>query len=161
MRLYILRHGIAENTAPSGRDEDRQLTDEGRDKLRKVLKVARRAGVKPSLILTSPLVRARQTAEIAAEEFGYSGEIINTDALKPDSTPERVWEEIRVHQNEDEVILASHEPLTSAAIASLLGYPDLKVEVKKGSLTRIDFDRFGPAARGILKWILTPKLAGP
>jgi phosphohistidine phosphatase len=51
MELYLLRHGIAEDHSPSGRDQDRRLTEEGRDKLRKVLKRAAAAGVVPSLII--------------------------------------------------------------------------------------------------------------
>src|SRR5580693_3941727 len=99
MELYLLRHAIAEDHTPSGRDADRALTDDGRKKLRKVLERARKASVTPTLILSSPLKRAFETAEIAARELGYSSEISITDALTPSSSPQRVWAEIRAHRD--------------------------------------------------------------
>jgi phosphohistidine phosphatase len=99
MEIYLLRHGIAENHAPTGKDADRRLTDEGREKLHRVLERARKAGVSPSLILSSPLKRALETAEIAAQELGYEAEILRSPALTPDSSPPSVWAEIRTHKN--------------------------------------------------------------
>ena len=73
MEIYLLRHGLAEDQAPAGRDGDRRLTDEGRTKLHRVMARAHTAGVNPALILSSPLVRAMQTAEIAAQELRLRG----------------------------------------------------------------------------------------
>lgn len=160
VQLYLLRHGIAEDNGPDGTDESRRLTSDGRTKLKRVLEVAREAGVKPSMILTSPLVRARQTAEIAAGVLGYNGGLVESDALIPSADPAEIWEEIRVHKNEESVLLASHEPLMSQMTGFLLGTPSLLVDMKKGAIVRIDFDRFGASPRGVLKWMLTPKLAG-
>ena len=67
MQIYILRHGIAEDAGPGQSDSERALTSEGKKKLRNVLRAAHEAGVTPALILTSPLKRAVQTAELAAE----------------------------------------------------------------------------------------------
>lgn len=96
MQLYILRHGIAEGSSSTGRDADRALTSEGKKKLRDVLKLAADAQVSPTLVLSSPYVRAMETAEIAASELGYKGEILRVKALTPDSDPESVWDEIRI-----------------------------------------------------------------
>lgn len=160
MQLYLLRHGIAEDNGPDGTDESRRLTSEGREKLKAVLEVARDAEVKPTMILTSPLVRARQTAEIAAGILGYKEALVETKVLIPSADPAEIWDEIRVHKDEDSLLLASHEPLMSRMTAFLLGTPDLQVDLKKGSLVRLDFDRFGASPKGVLKWMLTPKLAG-
>lgn len=160
VQLYLLRHGIAEDNGPDGRDESRRLTSDGRTKLQAVLEAARAAGVRPNLIITSPLVRARQTAEIAAGILGYKETLVESKALIPSADPAEIWEEIRVHKSEDSVVLTSHEPLMSQMTAFLLGTPALQVDLKKGSIVRIDFDRFGPSPRGVLKWMLTPKLAG-
>src|SRR5712671_2334015 len=111
MELYLLRHGIAEDHAPSGRDADRRLTEEGRDKLRRVLERAHGAGVRPALIVSSPLKRAVETAEIAARELGYEGKIVRVDALSPDASPSEVWAEIRKRPDEPAILLAGHEPL--------------------------------------------------
>jgi phosphohistidine phosphatase len=159
MELYILRHGIAEEGQPGSRDADRTLTSEGRRKLRDVLKLAAQAGVSPRCILTSPYVRAVQTAEIAAEVLGHRDNLLRTDALTPGSDPRNVWDEIRAHRSAGSLLLASHEPLLSRVVAHLLGAPSLSVDMKKGALVRIDMEQFGPEPRGILKWMLVPKLA--
>ncbi len=159
MELYLLRHGIAEERAASGHDADRALTDDGRKKLRHVLSRARKASVTPTLILSSPLKRAFETAEIAAKELGYSSEISITNSLTPDSSPHRVWTEIRAHRDEPAILLAGHEPLFSATVAWLLGSPRSMVDFKKAALVRIDFDSLGPEPRGVLQWMITPKLS--
>src|SRR5262252_2962584 len=94
MELYLLRHGVAEDRAATGRDADRRLTEEGREKLRRVLERAHVVGVRPSLILSSPLRRALETAEIAGRELGYEGKIIRTPALAPESSPQKIWEAV-------------------------------------------------------------------
>ena len=160
MELYILRHGIAEDGHTGLPDEKRQLTPEGRTKLREILKAARRAGVSPSLILTSPLVRAVQTAEIAAEELSYSGELVRASSLVPDADHRETWSEIRTHRDDRQVLLASHNPLCASLAAYLLGARELWVDYKKGALMRVDFDRFGPEPHGVLRWFLVPKLVG-
>lgn len=159
MELYLLRHAIAEDRSPSGRDEDRRLTDEGREKLRRVMKRASKAEVAPSLILSSPLVRAMQTAEIAAEILTYAGEIVRVDSLTPDSSPKDVWDEIRTHKDETAILLAGHEPLFSATTAYLLGATRSMVDFRKAGLVRIDVHGFGASPAGVLQWMLTPKLA--
>ncbi|MBV9745114.1 MAG: phosphohistidine phosphatase SixA [Acidobacteriia bacterium] len=159
MELYLFRHGIAENGRPGLKDADRALTAEGKDKLKRVLVRARGAGVEPGVILSSPYRRALETAQIAAESLGYRGKIVQTPALTPDASPHQVWEEIRARRTERSILLASHEPLMSAAVAFLLGSPAIAVEMKKAGLARIDCDQFGPEPKAVLKWLLTPAIA--
>jgi phosphohistidine phosphatase len=149
----LLRHGIAENTTP---DSDRALTAEGREKLRRVLSRARAAGVEPSLMLASPLRRAGETADIAAEVLGYHGKVVKTRALVPEASPHDTWEEIRKRPEESAILLASHEPLMSSLAALLLASPALVVDFKKAALMRVDCERIGPEPKGVLKWMLTP-----
>ena len=160
MQLYVLRHGIADDEAPSGRDSDRALTQEGRKRLREVLRVAEKADVLPNLIITSPFVRAVQTAEVAVDVLGYAEDLVRADALVPSSDPFAVWEEVRAYQGYEQVMLVGHEPLLSRVIAFLLNSSSLLVDVKKGSLTRIDISAFGAQPHGVLRWMLVPKLAG-
>jgi phosphohistidine phosphatase len=159
MELYLLRHGIADDRRPGRPDDKRALTDEGRKKLRQVLDRARAAGVAPSLILTSPYVRAVQTAQMAAEVLGYQSTLVHTGALVPGSRPEAAWLEIRDHRDEQAVLLAGHEPLLSELAAYLLGVPGLAIDFKKGALLRLDVDTDARQPRGTLQWLLTPKLA--
>lgn len=159
MELYILRHGIAEDPRPGQRDADRRLVPEGERKLRVVLKQARQAGVEPTRILSSPYVRAQETAVIAREALQVDEPIVNETSLTPDGSPADVWTAIRVHREVPSLLLSSHEPLCGYLTAYLLNAPRLAVDVKKGALIRIDLDRFGAEPRGVLRWMLTPGLA--
>jgi phosphohistidine phosphatase len=159
MQIYLLRHGIAENAKPGQSDSDRQLTPEGRKKLREVLKAAKAAELKPTLIITSPYRRALETAEIAASVLGYRQDLLRTNALIPGGDPTGVWDELRIHNGESEVMLVGHEPLFSHLTAFLLDAPSLLIDFKKGALVRVDMDQFGPRPRGILRWLLPPKVA--
>lgn len=158
MKIYILRHGIAEDALGGQPDSDRALTPEGKKKLRSVLRTAEAADVSPSLILTSPLRRALQTAQIAAEVLKYKGELLQTKTLVPSSQPRTVWDEIRVHKDEAEILLCGHEPLFSSLTAYLLGSPGLQIDYKKGALACVEIDHFPAEPHGVLKWMLTPKL---
>jgi phosphohistidine phosphatase len=156
MQLYLLRHGIADPGFP---DRERALTAEGRRKLKDVLRVAKAAGVAPGLIVSSPLKRAVQTAEIAAELLGYRGKVATSSALEPDSHPSSVWDEVRQLRHVTEVVLVGHEPLFGQLFAHLLGVPSLVVDFKKGALARIDVEGFGAEPKGSLRWLLPPRLA--
>jgi phosphohistidine phosphatase len=159
MEIYILRHGIAEDGQAGQPDSERALTPDGRKKLRAVLRVAASAGVAPSLILTSPFKRAVQTAQLAAEILDYKGDLLRTQVLEPGSSPKAVWDEIRVHKDEARILLAGHEPLFSRLTAYLLASPNLQVDFKKGALACIELDRFPAEPHGVLRWMLTSKLA--
>src|SRR5688572_24749324 len=105
MEVYLLRHGIAEDGSPTGRDADRPLTDEGRRKLRDVLKLAAAGGVRPDLLVSSPYLRAKQTAEIAQEILSYKHDVTFTEALVPDSDPAAVWREIRADYSDSRSVM--------------------------------------------------------
>ena len=158
MEIYILRHGIAENARAGMTDGDRALTAEGEQKLREVLRSARKAKAEPALILTSPLRRAVETAEIAADVLGTSKKPVRTDALAPDSSPQEIWQEIQAHRSAGALLLAGHEPLLSQCLGYMLGCSSLEVDFKKGALARIDIDHFTGEPHGVLKWFLVPKL---
>jgi phosphohistidine phosphatase len=157
MEIYILRHGIAEEAKSGSPDAERALTDAGREKLRTVLERAREAGVKPSLILASPYKRALQTAHMAGQILGCS-KIVETEILVPGSAPKTVWDAICARRREPALLLAGHEPLLGMTVGYLLGAPTLHVDLKKAALVRIDQESFSGAPRGVLKWMLTPRL---
>lgn len=158
MELYLLRHGIAEERPETGRDEDRRLTAEGRRKLEGVLERAHAAGASPTAIISSPLRRALETAELAARGLGYEGRIIRTPVLLPDSSPQNVWKFLREHASESSVLLAGHEPLFSATTAYFLGSMRSMVQFRKGALIRMDVDCGRSTPEAVLQWMLTPKL---
>jgi phosphohistidine phosphatase len=160
VELYVFRHGIAEISGAGQSDAARALTDEGRRKVAEVVKAAKRSGFQPSLIISSPYLRALQTAEIAANELKYHGDVVRTEALVPHGSPEGVWTELRDYREESAILLAGHEPLLSRLVAHLLGAPALRVEMKKAAMVRIDVETLGAVPRGTLRWMITPKLAG-
>jgi phosphohistidine phosphatase len=159
MHVYLLRHGIAEDERLGLSDSERALTPEGRRKLRQVLRTVAEAGVKPSLVLSSPFKRAIQTAQIAKEILGYENQVLQTKILTPGSSPELVWEEIRVHRDEAALLLVGHNPLFDNLAVFLLSAPQLSVDFKKGAMMRIDVDGFGAHPKGVLCWYLTAKLS--
>ena len=159
MRLYLLRHGIAETSARSGRDADRVLTEEGREKVRNVVRRARAAGMWPTVILSSPLARALETAQIAARVLGQEEKIVTSNAFIPDASPEEAWDEIQAHKEQPEALIASHQPLCGALTAFLLNSHALAVDFRKSALICIDLDGVGARPRGVLQWMLTAKLA--
>jgi phosphohistidine phosphatase len=158
MELYLFRHGIAEDGKPGSSDANRELTNEGRKKVAEVLKAARKSGVEPSLIISSPYKRAAQTAALAATGLDYTGGVLHTDTLVPHGSPEKVWSELREHKDETAILLAGHEPLMSRLVAFLLTSPALRIEMKKAAMVRIDVAAFGAVPHGTLRWMIYPKL---
>lgn len=159
MQIYLLRHGIAEDARPGQIDADRALTSEGIKRLREILRRAKTASVAPSLIVTSPYVRARQTAELAAEILGYEDPLTPTPKLVPMASPHETWAEVRTLRGEPSVLLVGHEPHMGLFTGFLLGTPELRIDFKKGAIVRIDIPDLGVQPRGVLKWMMAPKLA--
>jgi phosphohistidine phosphatase len=157
MQVHLLRHGTAEDIRAGGSDFERKLTAAGREEVRRAIECARPA-IAPTLILSSPYARAVETAEIAAEVVGYTGNIMRTEALEPTASPHLVWQEIRSRPDESQILLAGHEPLLSQLTAYLLDCPTLHVDMRKATLVRIDIDRFAGKPCGVLKWILPPDI---
>lgn len=162
MQLLLLRHGIAEARDPAGgrEDADRVLTPEGRDKVRQVARGLRRLNVAPDLILSSPLARARQTAEIVAEVLRLSERVRFSDHLATSGAHAELIRELRGWEPAPEtVLLVGHEPDLSELTGLLLtGRPTLEMRFKKAGLCRLTLDRieFGPGA--VLDWFVPPKI---
>lgn len=153
-KIYFLRHGKAAPRATwEGDDGLRPLTPEGEDLMRREAKGMRRLGLAPDVIVTSPLVRARQTAEIAAEALGALDRLVE-DACLAHGFDRRCVERLAAeHPEAAELMVVGHEPEFSATIAELIGGGD--VDMKKGSLARVDVA--GPGLEdGVLAWLLTP-----
>jgi phosphohistidine phosphatase len=159
VKIYLLRHGTAEPRGPGVPEATRALTPEGKVEIRAVARQASEtAKIAPDLILSSPFTRALETARIAGKAVGCT-KIIETKSLLPDLAPTQIWNEIREHRDVKELLVAGHEPHLSRFAAFLLEAP-VAVDMKKGALLRIDVqDREGPP-RGVLKWMLTPRLSG-
>lgn len=162
MKLFLLRHAIAEDYASTGMDRDRALTPTGIERLDHVLRVAAKAGVKPAVILSSPYVRARQTAEQAAKRLRCKTPIVFSGALVPEASPAAAWDEIRAATGTadlEDLLVVSHDPLISSLLSFLLGVSEYIHSFKKAGMARVDLTRTGSRPAGEIQWILTPALA--
>lgn len=137
MKLYVMRHGPAEDAAPSGRDGDRALTPSGRERVRNVAKALADHGEEPFFIITSPLVRALQTAEIVASVTGLGDRVRDTNKAREAGATGTV--EVRremapggdaldlvarlVREGKKRVMLVGHEPDLSFLVGELVGSP--------------------------------------
>jgi phosphohistidine phosphatase len=152
MELYFLRHGIAADVGPDGSgDAGRPLTAEGIAKLKEEARGLRRLGVRPDIILTSPLVRARQTAEIVRHALGLDSRVV--DALAPGCDITRLRDLLGEYRSAESIMVVGHEPDFSDLIGALTG--GSRVQLKKGGLARIDLESVDEGA-GALIWLLPP-----
>ena len=160
MNLYIIRHGIAveEGTAGYESDSERPLTDKGRKKMRQIAKGLRNLGVEFDLILSSPYVRARETAEILVEVFKMKKKITFTENLIPIANPELFIEEINQTYSVDSIAVVGHEPHLSTLIGILIAEnAKIDVTLKKGGVCYITADDLHHSDhRATLEWLLTP-----
>jgi len=158
LELYLIRHGIAAERGKEWPDDSkRPLTPDGISRLRKTARGLNAIGVGFDQIVTSPLVRTRQTADIFAEELKSKPPVVTADALAPAGTPASVTQEIARHVRKPRVALVGHEPNLGELAAQLIG-SRTPLEFKKGGICRIDFDVLPPKGAGALRWFLTPKI---
>jgi phosphohistidine phosphatase len=157
MEIYILRHGIAVERGSRGykNDSDRPLTKEGQEKMRQIAEAMLAMDLKFDLILSSPYVRARQTAEIVAAEIG--GEVTLTDFLIPNANALELIAEIN-DEKPQRVLLVGHEPDLSHLISVFVsGNGNAQIELKKGSLCKLTSDKLSFGQCATLNWLLAPK----
>lgn len=134
MLLYFLRHAEAEDTPPGRTDADRRLTEKGMRRSREAGVALHALGVEVDLILTSPLVRAVQTAELASEALGAPVEQASTIAGR--LTLASLQDLLEEHGSPGQVMLVGHEPDFSAMVGELIG--GAEVEMKKGAVACLD-----------------------
>lgn len=156
--LYLIRHGIAAERGDAWPDDTkRPLTDEGVRRLRKVAAGLMEIGITFDIMLTSPLVRAKQTAEIIAAGLDPHPSIVTTDALSPGGSYSAVLDDLAKHARRRRIALVGHEPGIGALTARLIGSRH-SVEFKKGAIARVDVAALPPTSAGSLHWFLTPWL---
>ena len=148
MRVTLIRHAEAGDDAP--KDESRALTLKGRADARRLGRTLDGRGVRFSLVVTSPLVRAVQTAEIVATAVKYRRRVIASDVLVPEAAVSKVVAFLRTVSAETGVALVAHEPILSAVAAALTGRPRYPA-LRKAEALRIRMPD-GVAGTGQLRW---------
>jgi len=155
MKVYFLRHGIAEDHAASGSDRDRRLTEEGVAEMEKEAKGLKRLAPKLDLLLTSPYPRARRTAEIVADALGLSDRLHVDERLAPGFRLGDLQEIVEEHPHVLRLMLVGHNPDLPDIAGHLSGEANL--DLKKGGLIRVDADMIEPGS-GTLEWLLPPDI---
>ena len=158
MDLYILRHGIAaERGDPKyPKDEDRPLTEDGQKKTLKVARRMKELGLTFDLLLSSPLARARQTAEIAASVLGCKNKLKFSNHLVPGGSKKALMGDIG---RRTRVLLVGHEPYLSELISILLsGTTNLRIDFKKAGLCKLTVDHLHLGRCASLEWLVAPKV---
>jgi phosphohistidine phosphatase len=156
--LYLIRHGLAEDRGDAWPDDaKRPLTEDGMSRLRKTARGLARLGVSIDTVLTSPLVRARQTAEIIAGGFDPRPAIVNVESLSTEGSFTAVAADLEKHSRKARIALVGHEPGIGELAARLIGSRHA-LEFKKGAVCRIDVEELPPNSPGDLRWFLTPRV---
>jgi phosphohistidine phosphatase len=158
MKLYMVRHAIASpRGTPEIKDDDRALTEAGIAKMRRAAAGLCALGYIPELILSSPLLRARQTAEILLEAFGKGIDLEITQALAPSGARQELYRDIRLHEELKSLMVVGHQPsLGEIAGEIAFGSREHFIELKKGGACVIELESVRGAPKGSLVALLTP-----
>jgi len=158
IQLYVIRHGLAGDRGEAWPDDTkRPLTPQGVARLRREVQGLDLLGVRFDQVLTSRLVRARQTAEILAQALGPRTGVTAVEALAPGGTPAAVVSALAEHVRQGSVAIVGHEPDLGQLAARLIG-AKAPIPFKKGAVCRIDLDTLPPTHPGRLVWFAPPKM---
>jgi phosphohistidine phosphatase len=160
MKLYLLRHAIAAERDPDKYPDDalRPLTAIGQEKMIKVADALDNMGLQVDLILSSPCLRARQTAEIARKHLHLKKDrLLLIDALAPSGDPGQLIAEIQAKYMLDRLLLVGHEPDLSNLISLLLsGDTSLSITMKKGGICCLSVEQLVAGKCAGLDWLINP-----
>ena len=157
MDLIILRHGEAGVRAPiASKDSERALTAAGRREVEDVSSALKELNLDIDHLVTSPLTRALETAQIAAKELHKDLEV--WDELKPESDRVDLYARLSKLKQDSCVLVVGHEPYLSFLISDLVsGNPRSRIVLKKAGVAKVAIDSLTPKASGELRWLLTPR----
>jgi phosphohistidine phosphatase len=160
MKIYLLRHAIAAERDPDAYPDDRQrpLTALGQEKMIKTAGALRKLGLRLDLILSSPLVRTRQTAEIVRSHLRMKKDrLILTEALAPAGDPGKLVAEIQEKYMVGRLMLVGHEPDLSNLISLLLsGDTSLSITMKKAGICCLSVEDLVAGKCAVLDWLINP-----
>jgi len=159
MDLYVLRHAIAgDRKLFDGPDSERPLTNQGAKKMKLIAKEMKKLDLKFDVILSSPFLRAKQTAEIVAKEFHCESSLKFSSHLRVGGDPAALVHEINTgYRKFDRILLVGHEPYLSGFISMLVsGKKDLSITMKKGGLCKLSVDSLQYGRCAGLEWLMAP-----
>ncbi|MFA7061654.1 MAG: histidine phosphatase family protein [Pedobacter sp.] len=156
MILYVMRHAEAVEGTDTLQDEWRYLTEKGRAAAKKVSLAISRYGRKPRLVITSPLTRAVQTAEIMAREACRKNVVVASTLLMPGADNNDLLTQLKEAKDAKRVMLVGHEPQLGCLVATLLGREDESIAMKKGACVALELDPYQNEKPATFLWYLTP-----
>jgi phosphohistidine phosphatase len=157
-QLYLIRHGVAEDRGDAWPDDTkRPLTEDGIRKMKQAAQALARLEILFDVVVTSPLVRTRQTAEIVAAGQNPHPHLVASESLAPGSSVAAVLTDLEKHTKRARIAVVGHEPGIGELAAKLVGarHP---IPFKKGAICRIDVEGLPPAGPGDLRWFLPPRM---
>jgi phosphohistidine phosphatase len=157
MDLYVLRHGIAVGRGEwKGDDADRPLTPEGREEMARVAATLAKLDLGIDVMVTSPLARALQTAEIVAEHLGIKDKVKLDERLGAGFGASRLTKVLHTYEGARSLMLVGHEPGLSEAVCALVGG---RIILKKGGMAYVQLAD-ASSKKGELAWLLQPRVVG-
>lgn len=158
-----MRHGLAvDRHDPKVKSDDaRHLVKRGREDVALMARLLERLGVRPDVVLSSPYLRARQTAEIVAERLGVEERVSISDELSPGGAPYGVLNDILSHGRPAQSLLCGHMP----GLGMLIGYltwsqPDIGISLRTSQICRVDLsDTASYPGSADVRWLIAPKVA--
>lgn len=160
MQIYVVRHGIAidREDPKCPPDPERYLTEEGIEKTKRVAAAVAALNASPDLFLSSPYVRAMQTAEIFASALDYAAQKIQrSDLLLPGAEPTLFFRELAKDKQTSTLFIFGHAPQLDDVIATALGLKHHITSLKKAGVALLELKRVSPP-NGQLVWLATPKI---
>lgn len=155
MLIYFVRHGIAEDAEFLQSDSERALTPEGIRKMQKVGSTLAELDLAIETIISSPYVRARQTAEIIVEEISFKKELVFDKRIIPSASFKEFGNLLQEMSTGGNMMFVGHEPSISSFVSGICADHALRMDFKKGAVCCIELTNSN-ALRGNLKWYATP-----
>ena len=156
MNIYLIRHGDAEKASANKKDSERKLTPDGEQKTKISAEGWKLLIPQFSHIITSPLLRALQTAEIIANVFDFPGKVITDKNLAPGNKTEALIDLANEMMGSDMAFIG-HEPDFSEHVSHLISNSGAFIEFKKGMIAKISFGGKAKLFRGVLEFLIPAK----
>lgn len=158
MTIYLFRHANAgQHLGDYKKDETRPLDKSGERQSHDVGRALAAMEVEVDVIISSPLTRAMQTAEIAAKEFSHRDKIVTDDAMRPEAGYDQFQDLLTRYGKNQAIMAVGHNPSITDFLVTLLAGSAARefIDYKKGAVARVDLD----GGKAVLRWIMTPKMA--
>jgi phosphohistidine phosphatase len=162
LELYVMRHGEAVKNVQSGlsaSDADRPLTITGKREVEEISYFLKKLNIKFSLVISSPLKRAHQTALIVSKIFKVVNQLEDWDELKPEAAKQALVDKLSKLKGDSTILIVGHEPFLSSFISEVaFGNSSGNLVLKKGGFVRLRVLSNFPRMTAELRWLLSPRL---